>query len=118
MKIIKIVRTGDLKSNEIFQESYDFEEKNNHFLVLRPQEATNKRLDKNSIMSAVAEVEMGSTQFFAMIWCFEFQESEAKEFLEDKIKLTFEKEKEKLEKFLSNLEALKQQSKTKIKKTN
>lgn len=108
MRLIRIIRIGSLNANEISQESFEFQEKNKHFLVIRPNERNNKQLSKESIMNPTADIEFGSTRLFAMIWCFDCQESEAKEKLEEFIKETLKKKKESLKKELSNLEILKE----------
>lgn len=112
MKIIKIVRTGGLRSNEITQESFDFKETNKFFVILRPNENSNKNLEKGAIMNPKAEISIGGTHLFAMIWCYDYQESEAKEKLEEAIELATEREKMSLEKQLANLEMLKARLKT------
>lgn len=112
MKLIRIIRTGTLRANEISQESFEFQEKNKHFLVLRPNERSNKQLPKDSIMNPTADIDIGSTHLFAVIWCFDFQESEAKERLEECVSNAIEKKKESLNKELSNIELLKERIKT------
>lgn len=114
MKLIRIVRTGGLRSNEISQESFEFQEKTKHFVIIRPEERSNKHISKDSIMKPVAEISMASTNLFAMIWCYDYQESEAKELLEEAIKTAVEKEKIFIEKQMSNLEALKERLKTEV----
>lgn len=114
MKLIRIVRTGGLRSNEISQESFEFKETNKHFVILRPQENSNKHLEKGAIMNPTTEISFAGTHLFAMIWCYDYQESEAKEKLEEAIELAVKKEKAFLEKQLENLELLKSSLQTEI----
>lgn len=114
MKLIRIVRTGGLRSNEISQESFEFQEKTKHFVILRPEERSNKHIGKYCIMKPSVEISMASTNLFGMIWCYDYQESEAKELLEEAINTAVEKENKFIEKQMSNLEILKQRLKTEI----
>lgn len=114
MKLIKIVRTGGLRNNETFQESFEYKETSKFFVIQRPKEHSNKNLIKELIMKPNTEIGMGASHLIAVIWCFDYQETEAKEILEEAIKKAIEKERVYLEKQISNLEALKERVNTKI----
>lgn len=64
-------------------------------------------------MNPTTEIIAG-THLFAMIWCYDYQGSEAKEKLEEAIELAVKKEKASLENQLVNLELLKSSLQTEI----
>jgi len=114
MRLVRIIRTVSLRANEMQKDFFEAEEKNKHLLVLRPGERSNKNLPKESIMNPTCSIDMGSTHLFAAIWCFDYQEKEAEEILEEAVNKSFSKEEGWLKKQIENLSTLSNRSKTEI----
>lgn len=115
-KIIRITRFITLKGNVLNKDIFCCKEGSKNIIVLRPTEA-NKHLPKTDLMEPKCEFEFNCTHLYGSIWCFEYQEKEAEEILNEKIKECFIKENELINEQLENLKKLSLLKKTNLKRT-
>ena len=70
MKILRIVRTFDSDGNKIYKDLFEFKSGEKNFTILRPDEQSNKYLDKKSLLKPRVELTDGSSRLFSSIWCY------------------------------------------------
>jgi hypothetical protein len=107
MKIIRICRDISTTKNNKTTHSFEFTESKQKFVVVRPEETSNKHLEKDRIMKPVGEFDRTCMDSFFMIWCFDYQEKEAEEKLDEYIEKEFIKHKNFLETQLLRLQSIK-----------
>ena len=116
-KIILIYRSIKLGGeNTLYKNSYEFQEKPTFYLVDRPDHISNKKLSKDAIMAInKPSIEMMSKEISCGIWCFDYQEKEAEEAIENFIIEFISKHEAKLKQELNNLDLMRKHIKeTKI----
>lgn len=107
-KIILIYRSIRLDGeNTSYKNSYEFQEKPTYYLVIRPDYSSNKILPKDSIMGFnKPSIEMMGKEISCGIWCFDYQEKEAEEMIENYITELINKREARLKEELDNLDLM------------
>jgi hypothetical protein len=123
MKLLRLYRTIKLgKESLLYKDFYEFSEKPTYYLILRIDQSTNKQLPKNEIMSVLKpSIDFLGTELSCSIWCFDYQEKEAEEILEERIHTMISQRELRIKKELVNLYSLKhyiKDSEVKISKLN
>jgi len=112
--IYRSIRLGG--ENTSYKNSYSFSEKPTHYLIDRPDYSSDKKLPKTAIMSFnKPSIDMMGKEISCGIWCFDYQEKEAEEMIEDFITELITKHEAKLKQELENLDLMRKHIKeTKI----
>lgn len=107
MKLIRLYRVAKLNGeNVLYKDVYEVQEKPTYYLVMTG-ESRNFQVGKDNIMTfSVDSVERIGQEVASKIWCFDHQETEAQELLEDHMMNLMKKRKEMIEKELANLSSL------------